>query len=432
MKGEGKSGVRAHEVPSSASKRAEMGVGIQSQGLLPPEKEAEMTEGFEPGWSRVMDDEALQRALEQEVVAQLHQENTDLKRALAELQEAKANAGSTTSSWSEVTPPPPPYEHGSPRASGWKLNQGGADNRFTPGGTKVPEGPPPPDEPLIAMPPWPVSCLYYEKDVRRFPCANTLGMVGADKVTANLNQRALHPPVCRGGMDSRMDLSAGDCRGGMDSRHELHGQERRAEKRSREELDQDNQGFRDDVLHKRRLCGWKESCRTCINYWVLQHIQASRSRAIGTRTEEQEENRKWLYVAKVLEYAIKIGLMPALLKYVITVGLSSKVKIVKTIGHCSEIDFTAKFGLLSMMDFLTEFGLRSKMDFVKEVGLQRETEFAMTIGLMSSMDFVEMDRLWNRGNTQEEVPTEKTKIRRYHKETMEETLDREGSWTCPS
>ena len=248
MKGEGKSGVRVHEVPSSASKRAEVGLGSQSQGLLPPEKEAEMTEGVEPGWSRVMDDEALQRALEQEVVAQLHQENTDLKRALEELQEAKANAGSTTSSWSEVTPPPPPYEHGSPRASGWKLDQGGADNRFTPGGTKVPEGPPPPDEPLIAMPPWPVSCLYYEKDVRRFPCANTLGMVGAEKVTANLNQRALHPPVCRGGMDSRMDLSAGDCRGGMDSRHGLHGQERRAEKRTREELDQDNQGFRTDVL----------------------------------------------------------------------------------------------------------------------------------------------------------------------------------------
>ena len=121
-------------------RKAVLEAGVQSQGPLPPEQEAEKTEGLEPGWSRAMDDEALQRALEKEVVAQLHQENTELKKALAELQEAKMNAGSSTSSWSDVTgasgvqPPPPPCDQMSPRFSGGRKDED--ENRFTQEGHK--------------------------------------------------------------------------------------------------------------------------------------------------------------------------------------------------------------------------------------------------------------------------------------------------------
>ena len=78
-------------------------VGLRTEG--------EMPEDFGSGSPP---DDGLQRALEQEVVEKLHQENLRLKSEMEQLRRSKSQVGSgeTTSSWSEVSekwiPPPPP------------------------------------------------------------------------------------------------------------------------------------------------------------------------------------------------------------------------------------------------------------------------------------------------------------------------------------
>ena len=205
--------------------------GVQSQGPLPPEGVAGRTEGWEPGWKEKSSDEELQRALEKEMVEKLHRENLELKEVLAEMKEAQLRANSAASSWSEVTgsavdpPPPPPQWQWSPRAERSDRKEG---LRFTPGGTRVPSTPPP-DEPRIAMPPWPVPCRYYDKEERKRPCSNEMGFIGLEHVENEVERKRiswnLHPGDCGRGMDSRQeqDRRGGVCQGGNHSRLEING-----------------------------------------------------------------------------------------------------------------------------------------------------------------------------------------------------------------
>lgn len=102
-------------------------------------------------------DEDLQRALEREVVEQLHQENQRLKRCIEELKK-KSDGGS----WAEVSQQGVP-DPTTPR----EIRQGEMEkgNRYTPGGTKVPPGPPAEDgNEDVRLPAWPplLEGVYYE------------------------------------------------------------------------------------------------------------------------------------------------------------------------------------------------------------------------------------------------------------------------------
>ena len=119
-------------------------VGLRTEG--------EMPEDFGSGSPP---DDGLQRALEQEVVEKLHQENLRLKSEMEQLRRSKSQVGSgeTTSSWSEVSekwiPPPPPRSR-SPTRRCLRTQE----ERFTPQGTRVPDtAPPGGDVSLPAVPP---------------------------------------------------------------------------------------------------------------------------------------------------------------------------------------------------------------------------------------------------------------------------------------
>ena len=128
------------------------------------------------------DSEELQRALEGELVGFLRQQNSKLMDELAYLRSkldggsnGKATSGMETSPWSEVDgsadsfrafvgsiQPGRPGRHGSrtPRSKIREaaVSPGRKDHkRFTPNGTKVPDGPPPENcEPLPPVPPFPM------------------------------------------------------------------------------------------------------------------------------------------------------------------------------------------------------------------------------------------------------------------------------------
>ena len=121
-------------------------------------------------------DDSLQRGLEKEVVELLHQENQQLKQELLALKEEKkvqkelelrvqqemakrrAESGKddgSVDSWMKVgsngsgsQPPPPPV---TPKTTMmWTTPE---ESRFTPGGTRVPDGVPPQDGPVVPPPP---------------------------------------------------------------------------------------------------------------------------------------------------------------------------------------------------------------------------------------------------------------------------------------
>ena len=117
------------------------GLGLQTEGEMPAEGQAGTPSGVS-----VPEDEGLQRALEKEVVAKLHQENLRLKFEMEQLrqQQEKVTSSSTELSWSEVSqevgvPPPPPARSRSPTRRSMDVRQA----RFTPQGTRVPDTPPP-------------------------------------------------------------------------------------------------------------------------------------------------------------------------------------------------------------------------------------------------------------------------------------------------
>ena len=165
-------------------------VGRRSEGEMPyVEKDQE---------------QSLERALERELMSQLHGENQRLKKELEEMQLRQRVQSSrvTPSSWSAVTPeddggipaPPPPRS----RSPMPRNHDGRGDGlKYTPNGTRVPDGPPPGPSVLPDFPVWPFG--NYETSAAWAPCLMSMGS-------------------CWKG-----PLQAGDQRGGMQSRQELQG-----------------------------------------------------------------------------------------------------------------------------------------------------------------------------------------------------------------
>ena len=164
-----------------------------------------------------LEQDRLQRALEKEVVQELHKENLRLKK---ELQEVKDRM--STTSWSEVASsveaPKPPM--GTPPRAEVKMEDGW-EVIYTPNGTRVPERPPPPPE----IPPWPFH--YYENAGGERASMKWLGPVDDREVRSvklrdtecqgGMESRSLHHDLHGGGMEPR-HLRHDLCGGGMDSR----------------------------------------------------------------------------------------------------------------------------------------------------------------------------------------------------------------------
>ena len=165
-------------------------VGRRSEGEMPYVEEDQ--------------EQSLERALERELMSQLHGENQRLKKELEEMQLRQRVQSSrvTPSSWSAVTPdddggipaPPPPRS----RSPMPRNHDGRGDGlKYTPNGTRVPDGPPPGPSVLPDLPVWPFG--NYETCEAWAPCLMSMGS-------------------CWKG-----PLQAGDQRGGMQSRQELQG-----------------------------------------------------------------------------------------------------------------------------------------------------------------------------------------------------------------
>ena len=193
MRAKGKGGVRP---------------GSQTEGLMSFEDEGEE----HVAWSTSHVDD-LQRSLEEEVVRKLHEENVRLK---AEVQRLQVEQQPSTASWSEVSevPPPPPQR-------GWD------EVRYTPGGTRIPSGPPSAEECedlWQKLPKWPLD--GYEMVADLCPCGATLGMCGMPvsvemghgrdlhdgrdgRGIQSRQDQALHPPAPGGGIHSRQGHQEG-------------------------------------------------------------------------------------------------------------------------------------------------------------------------------------------------------------------------------
>ena len=206
--------ISQRELMDGEAGRAE---GLRTAGVMPAETPvgAQPTEGPAPGVGLVQDE--LERDLEREVVRQLHEENMALKQRLQEMEDKEKTVGSE---WSEVTalgsprPPPPPSSDKMRPAMNqeedWEMI------RWTPGGTRVPAGPPPP-EMEAQVPVWPFE--LYER-IEREEAMKWLGQptppVGKLRRAApggGMDSRGCHE-VCDGGTGSRH----GDREGGRNSR----------------------------------------------------------------------------------------------------------------------------------------------------------------------------------------------------------------------
>ena len=107
----------------------------RSQGVMPKDEVIRSEGPIEKCGPR--EERALEEALEKEMVEQLLRENAALRQQMLEMQASK-----TGSSWSEVTPGEP--EATTPRRGGQpNLEKKGEGSKFTPGGTRVPNGLPP-------------------------------------------------------------------------------------------------------------------------------------------------------------------------------------------------------------------------------------------------------------------------------------------------
>ena len=150
--------------------------------------------------------QSLERALEKELVSKLHSENQRLKKELEEMQLRQRVQSSrvTPSSWSAVTPedeggiPPPP-----PRRSRSPVRRGqcglGDVAKYTPNGTRVPDGPPPSGSSTLPdLPAWPFG--NYESCEAWAPCLMSMGSCWKGPLQDG-NQR--------GGMHSRQELQGG-------------------------------------------------------------------------------------------------------------------------------------------------------------------------------------------------------------------------------
>ena len=191
------------------------------------EKAMEKTEGRMPSGGSLEEEptatrgvDELQRALERELMAQLHEENLKLKMELEKQKER-----SSRSSWSAVSPEvsagPAAPNSTPPRSRTPSRRDWGLDEpRYTPQGTRVPEGPPPSDS-LPELPTWPFEKQAYEVCDNEDPCHRRLGP--GVVMRQKSGRRPLRDQECAGGADPRHDEAHGDkgSRGGMKSRQEL-------------------------------------------------------------------------------------------------------------------------------------------------------------------------------------------------------------------
>ena len=128
---------------SSSAFRTPRSWQLQERGWVPktqgPMPREEMTRSEGPMEKcGVKEDRALEEALEAEMLDQLLRENAALRQKLTEVQTSK-----TGSSWSEITGE---HEAVTPkRGVTIGLERKEENNKFTPGGTQVPTGPPPSD-----------------------------------------------------------------------------------------------------------------------------------------------------------------------------------------------------------------------------------------------------------------------------------------------
>lgn len=157
----------ALQTPSSWSRPDVSGMGQRTEGPLPASAGgASATERLGDGQSR------LEQDLGQLMFEQLQEENHLLRMQLEAVkrkhESGSSGDGSTPTSWSCVSkrdgqPRPPPPK--SPRLHEG-AQHGGGQHRFTPGGTRIPDGPPPDDgenivKPEFVLPAWPPSLEGY-------------------------------------------------------------------------------------------------------------------------------------------------------------------------------------------------------------------------------------------------------------------------------
>ena len=211
-----------------AEEARESGVEKGKGGVKPgPQTEGPMTfpdegHGEEAGVKQSDPDlDRLQRSLEEEVVLTLHEENQRLKEEVRRLQECEQRVQEV----SRPSPPPPVKR---------------SDVRYTPNGTRVPDGPPPDDaereELWRRLPRWPLESYDTVMDSR--PCRATLGMDfdGRRLLRDGRDDRGTgsRQELCDRGTGSRQELCDGGVYprqerdgpgqvsgGGMNSRHEL-------------------------------------------------------------------------------------------------------------------------------------------------------------------------------------------------------------------
>ena len=126
-----------------------------AEGLLREEAKKIAKRASESTGGRAQDD--LERAMEKEVFMQFQDENMRLREELTKMQHMQVESGQQ-SVWSAVSEPP--------------KREVDDELRFTPNGTRVPDGPPPMDltEKAEMIPPWPLGS--YEKVEMTGPCSN--------------------------------------------------------------------------------------------------------------------------------------------------------------------------------------------------------------------------------------------------------------------
>ena len=184
---------------------------LRTAGLMPTsEDDAEkamkgrsstLSQGPEPGGEQEGD--SLQRALEKEMMNQLHEENMKLKQMLSRLQQSKGTGTTSASEWSEVSDGKEEQQrglHGSREVKKERI-------MFTPNGTRVPSQPPPMDRvghvEMPELPPWPVDLWKdYEKDIgdrKRFK------RLGGEPYRPSRELQDLPPEHLGHGMDSRQE-----------------------------------------------------------------------------------------------------------------------------------------------------------------------------------------------------------------------------------
>eukprot|EP00435_Cladocopium_sp_Y103_P018020 s4138_g4.t1 len=157
----------SNRISGSDGEDAVCGAGTrQTEGKMPMENEVTVKSkgNLENSHDDVegSSDDSLQRALEVEIVNQLREQNSQLLAELDRLRQAKSspNSGdSSTKSWVEI--PGEGMRDGRDDdgldGRGWRTPRtgidGGKDVRYTPNGTKVPDGTPPTHDRLVPPPP---------------------------------------------------------------------------------------------------------------------------------------------------------------------------------------------------------------------------------------------------------------------------------------